>query len=81
MADRTRAAAGGSIGTAFAVAALLAGCVSAEDLRLADEDRCAGYGFQRGTPQFAICLQQEDLARRYGWTPQWGPYYPYPPHW
>jgi hypothetical protein len=85
MADRTRAASGGVVGAALAAAllALLAGCVSAEELRQADEDRCAGYGFARGTPPFANCLQQESLARRYGWTSPWGPNYPYPypPRW
>jgi hypothetical protein len=43
----------------------LAGCVSPEELRAEDEATCAGYGFQRGTPDFAACLQQESLARRY----------------
>jgi hypothetical protein len=47
------------------VLASLAACVSAEQIRAEDEATCAGYGFQRGTPEFASCLQQESLARRY----------------
>ena len=43
----------------------LAGCASPEQLRAEDEATCAGYGFQRGTAEFAGCLQQESLARRY----------------
>ena len=50
---------------AFAGCALaLAGsCVSPEELRREDEARCAGYGFQTGTFDFANCLQRENLAR------------------
>jgi hypothetical protein len=47
------------------VLAGLGACVSAEQIRAEDEATCAGYGFQRGTPEFANCLQQESLARRY----------------
>jgi hypothetical protein len=68
-----------AIGNILCAAALLAlaGCVSADDLRAADEARCDGYGFQRSTPDFASCLQRESLARRYELystpvTPWWG---------
>ncbi|HEX9491017.1 MAG TPA: hypothetical protein VF930_12070 [Stellaceae bacterium] len=44
----------------------LLGCASAEELRAEDEAACAGYGFQRGTIEFANCMQRESLARRYG---------------
>jgi hypothetical protein len=65
----------------------LAACVSPQELRQRDEATCVGYGFHRGTPDFAACLQRESLARRYGglWygppTVGWyGPpgWYPYP---
>ena len=62
---------------AFAGCALaLAGsCVSPEELRREDEARCAGYGFQTGTSDFANCLQRENLARLYTAPPPalyWG---------
>lgn len=46
----------------------LAGCATSEDLRRQDEARCASYGFAPGTPDFAVCLQREDIARRNGAT-------------
>ncbi|HUK60112.1 MAG TPA: hypothetical protein VLV50_12850 [Stellaceae bacterium] len=61
------------------LAIALAGCVSAEELRQADEARCAGYGFQLGTPDFAACLQREDLARRYTPPGFWAAPPPWPP--
>ena len=45
----------------------LAGCATPEQLRQRDEAACASYGFQRGTTEFAACLQRESLARRYGY--------------
>lgn len=65
------------------IATGLAGCATPEQIRLADEQACAGYGFQRGTNEFANCLQREDLARRYDYGPRWyGPYYgPGPTPW
>jgi len=58
----------------------LSGCVSAEQLRQEDEAACVSYGFQPQTPDFASCLQRENLARRYSmtysgpyWSPFWGP--------
>ena len=39
--------------------ALAGSCVSPEELRREDEARCAGYGFQTGTSDFANCLQRE----------------------
>jgi hypothetical protein len=61
--------------------AALAGCVSPEELRQADEAQCAGYGFQSGTPDFAACLQRESLARRYPPPPVWGPPSLWWPYW
>jgi hypothetical protein len=43
----------------------LAACVSPEELRARDEAACARFGFQPGTPDFAVCLQRESLARSY----------------
>jgi hypothetical protein len=43
----------------------LGACVTAEEVRQQDEASCVSYGFQRGTPEFAGCLQQEALSRRY----------------
>jgi hypothetical protein len=63
------------VARAAVIAALLlglAGCVSPEQLRQEDEAACTSYGFQRGTPDFAKCLQRESLARRYG-SPGFGP--------
>jgi hypothetical protein len=67
------------------VLAGLAGCVSPEELRRQDEAACTGYGFTRGTSEFATCLQRENLARRYGPPPDFGWYggpgwYPPPPY-
>jgi len=71
-----------NLALAFAGCALvLAGsCVSPEELRREDEARCAGYGFQTGTPEFANCLQQENLARLYT-TPPPEPYWGYWGYW
>lgn len=73
--------------SAICVLALAVSCVSPEELRRADEARCAGYGFKPGTNDFANCLQGESLARRYvirpapppaywGYWGYWGPYWP-----
>ncbi|MBY5348514.1 hypothetical protein [Rhizobium leguminosarum] len=35
-----------------------------EERRAADDQRCLGYGFRRGTDGFATCLQRIDLDRR-----------------
>ena len=67
---------------AICVLALVAACVSPEELRRQDEATCAGYGFHPGTDAFSACLQQESLARRYLTSPTpywggfWGPYWP-----
>jgi hypothetical protein len=55
------------------VAALgLAACAAPEELRRKDEAACTSYGFARGTPDFAACLQRESLARRDGDTAGFG---------
>lgn len=41
----------------------LSACASPAELRQADETTCQNYGFRPGTPEFAGCLQQENLAR------------------
>ena len=57
----------------------LPGCVSPEQLRAQDEAACTGYGFQPATPEFAACLQQENLARRYN-SSLYDPYFYGSPH-
>jgi len=61
--------------TLVLVASLLAltGCVTQEQLRQRDEAECASYGFQRGTTEFATCLQRESLARRYSYNSWYWP--------
>src|SRR5215471_15430762 len=61
--------------------ALAGSCTSPEELRREDEARCAGYGFQIGTPEFANCLQQENLARLYTAPPPPAPYWGYWGYW
>lgn len=41
----------------------LAACASPEELREADANACQGYGFTPGTPDFANCMQREEIAR------------------
>ncbi|MCA0277195.1 MAG: hypothetical protein LCH86_14430 [Proteobacteria bacterium] len=45
-------------------AAVLAGCVSAEEQRARDEAKCRSYGFSQRNDAFAECLQRIDLDRR-----------------
>jgi hypothetical protein len=45
------------------IAAGLAACASPEQQRQIDTAACQRYGFQAGTPDFATCLQREQLAR------------------
>lgn len=40
-----------------------AGCVSAEDQRAADQDRCSSYGYRPGTNAFADCMMSQDFKR------------------
>ncbi len=44
----------------------LAACVSPEEQRQADTAACQRYGFAPGTPDFANCMQREQLARSQG---------------
>lgn len=57
-----------ALALASALMLLVAACASPEELRRRDEAVCASYGFQPGTPEFASCLQRENIARRYGST-------------
>jgi hypothetical protein len=77
----------GFAAVACALALILTGCVSSEELRREDEATCSGYGFHPGTDAFATCLQRESLARRAitsyppppywaYWGRWWGPYWP-----
>ncbi|HEV2549771.1 MAG TPA: hypothetical protein VGU20_20825 [Stellaceae bacterium] len=47
---------------------VLVGCVSPEELQAQDAATCASYGFQQTTPEFATCLQRENLARQSYWA-------------
>ena len=42
-----------------------AGCVSVEDQRAMDQDKCASFGFQQGTDGFANCMMQQSTQRDY----------------
>ena len=48
---------------ASALAAGLSGCMSAQEVRYHDENRCLGYGFKPGSDAFSKCLQHIDLDR------------------
>lgn len=41
----------------------LAGCVSADDQRAADQNKCASYGYEPGTDRFADCMMTQDNQR------------------
>jgi hypothetical protein len=56
----------------FALIALaLAACASPEEQRQQDIAACQGYGFAPGTPDFAACLQRQQIARQ-GSGPSFG---------
>ncbi len=46
------------------IALLVSGCMTAQELRAADEARCRSYGFRPRTDAFAECLLKLDLFRR-----------------
>ena len=46
------------------LAFLLSGCLTPEQQRAADEERCRSYGFTKRNDAFAECMQRTDLARR-----------------
>lgn len=48
----------------LALASFLAGCVTAEEQRAADEAKCRSYGFSKRNDAFAECLQRIELDRR-----------------
>lgn len=48
----------------LALTVLLAGCMTAQEQRAADEERCRDYGFNKRNDAFAECLQRLDLDRR-----------------
>jgi hypothetical protein len=48
----------------LALTALLAGCMTSEQQRAADEERCRSYGFKKRNDAFAECMQRIDLDRR-----------------
>lgn len=48
----------------LALAVLLSGCMTPEERRAADEERCRSYGFTKRNDAFAECMQRLDLARQ-----------------
>ena len=53
-----------SILSLLTITLTLSSCQTAEEIRAADEARCGGYGFRRGSENFANCLMNQDLSRR-----------------
>jgi hypothetical protein len=43
---------------------LLAGCATPQEVKAADRERCAGFGFAAGSDAFANCMMQADTARQ-----------------
>lgn len=41
----------------------VAGCVSAEDQRAMDQEKCASFGYRRGTDSFADCMMKQSVQR------------------
>ena len=48
----------------LALAVLLSGCMTPEQQRAADEERCRNYGFKNRNDAFAQCMQRLDFERR-----------------
>lgn len=48
----------------LALTVLLSGCLTPEEQRAADEERCRNYGFKKRNDAFAECMQRLDLDRR-----------------
>ncbi len=60
----------------LSVACALGACDSSEQIRQAQEQRCASDGLQPGTAQFADCMKRESLAQSYRLNQagtSWGP--------
>ena len=49
---------------ALALTVLLSGCLTPEQQRAADEQRCRDYGFKKRNDAFAECMQRIDIDRR-----------------
>jgi hypothetical protein len=47
----------------LALVAAAGGCVTAQEQRAYDEERCRSYGFRQGSDGFARCLLDLDLDR------------------
>lgn len=41
----------------------LAGCVSSEEQRSMDQDKCSSFGFEQGTTAFANCMMKQSAQR------------------
>ncbi len=68
----------------LAFAAILSACqsITPEQRHAADEAKCSGYGFRKGTEAFANCMMRIDLERRLERALWSRPYYgPGPYYW
>ncbi|MBB6011437.1 hypothetical protein MIC97_11755 [Aquamicrobium sp. NLF2-7] len=50
--------------TVIGLGLFLSGCMTVEQQRTADEEKCRSYGFTRKNDAFAECLQRLELDRR-----------------
>jgi len=41
----------------------VAGCVSAEDQRAMDQEKCSSFGYRPGTDSFADCMMKQSVQR------------------
>lgn len=52
-----------AVGSAVVLAALGVGCASPTDLAEADRQKCAGFGFEPGTDEYARCVMKLSQQR------------------
>lgn len=60
---------------AVAMATILCGCISPQEVRKQQMATCSGYGFRQGTPAFSKCMMdldrqgnKESLCRQEYWS-------------
>lgn len=51
-------------GVAFALAVLVGGCASRQDVLARYSQNCASYGMAKGSPEHAQCMMQQDLQQK-----------------
>jgi hypothetical protein len=52
-----------TLNAALLLAALLSGCMTAEEQARIDDGKCQGYGAQLGSPSYIQCRAQLDAAK------------------